>query len=67
MSESVMSCCECQNLEKKILQELPAKLRELVRDAYLDAGMSGLCAEGQLEVALEAINEREIRKILSLS
>ncbi|MGZ3722336.1 MAG: acetyltransferase [Bdellovibrionales bacterium] len=45
---------------KVILEEI----RQILKTAYEDAGISGLCDEGRFEAALGALNSAAIEKIL---
>lgn len=52
----------------KAEQQLAERVRkaciEAAREGFLDASMSGLCAEGAMEAAISAIQKLDIEKIV---
>lgn len=48
----------------KILEAVRLACLEAALEAYEDAGMSGLCAEGRWECAIQAIRELDLKTVL---
>lgn len=47
-----------------IAQEVLKEARQAMTDAYESGGLSGLCAEGRWELALDALHSLELEKIV---
>lgn len=50
---------------RELAEAVRSACLEAARKAYEDAGMSGLCAEGRWELALQAIRELDLEALLS--
>lgn len=48
----------------KIAELIRAACLEAALEAYQDAGISGLCAEGRWEYAMQAISTLDLKEIL---
>lgn len=53
-----------QSREQKIAENVRAALIEAAKNAYEDAGISGLCAEGRWENALGAMQTLDLQSLL---
>lgn len=52
------------NSEQKLAERVRKACVEAAREGFMDASMSGLCAEGALEAATSAIQKLDIEKII---
>ena len=50
---------------RALSEAIRAALVEAARDAYEDAGLSGLCAEGRWELALDAMRALDLAAVLA--
>lgn len=50
-----LNCVKCDEMGAKVAQTVIKKCRDSLVEAYLDAGVSGLCGEGQWEAALGSL------------
>jgi hypothetical protein len=55
------------NNERQIAEHVRQACLQAALDAYEQAGISGLCAEGRWEVALDAIRQLDITKLIESS
>jgi hypothetical protein len=54
---------DTSNAQQKIAEATQRALVEIALQAYEEAGLSGLCAEGRWEVAIGAMRSYDVRKI----
>lgn len=60
-----LNCVRCDELAEKAAKALIEAARQAMVQAYEDAGMSGLCAEGRWDLALDALKTLDHRKVLN--
>jgi len=54
-----------QDLKRRLVEEVREACLKAARDAYENAGISGLCEEGRWECALDAIRSLDLEAIIS--
>jgi len=52
------------NTKQLLAERVRKACIEAARDGFMDASMSGLCAEGAMEAAVSAIQKLDIEKII---
>ena len=55
----------CDEFARKVAEAVIKECRESLVAAYEDAGISGLCAEGRWEMALDSLRSIDLSKIVS--
>jgi hypothetical protein len=55
-----LECRRCDEAGRAVAEAVREALESAARRAYEEAGMSGLCAEGRWELALDAIRTTEL-------
>ena len=55
-----LECKRCDEAGQAIAEAVRAALLDAARQAYEDGGMSGLCAEGRWELALDAVKAADL-------
>ena len=58
-----LNCVLCDEAGEAVAQAVLKEARSTMLHAYEDAGMSGLCAEGRFELALDALREMDLRSV----
>lgn len=61
----VLNCVRCDEMAEKAGKALIESARTAMVEAYDNAGMSGLCAEGRWDLALDALNSLDVKSILN--
>ena len=60
-----LNCVRCDEFARKVAEAVIEECRESLVAAYEDAGISGLCAEGRWEMALDSLRSINLSKIIS--
>jgi hypothetical protein len=60
-----LNCVRCDEFARKVAEAVIKECRESLIAAYEDAGISGLCAEGRWEMALDSLRSIDLSKIIS--
>jgi hypothetical protein len=60
-----LNCVRCEEFARKVAEAVIKECRESLAAAYEDAEISGLCAEGRREVALDSLRSIDLSKIIS--
>jgi hypothetical protein len=60
-----LDCVRCDEFARKVAEAVIKECRESLIAAYEDAGISGLCAEGRWEMALDSLRSINLSKIIS--
>ena len=60
-----LNCVRCDELRRKVAEAVIKACRESLVAAYEDAGISGLCAEGRWEMALDSLRSIDFSQIIS--
>ena len=60
-----LNCVRCDEFARKVAEAVIEECRESLVAAYEDAGISGLCAEGRWEMALDSLRSIDLSKIMS--
>ena len=60
-----LNCVRCDEFARKIAEAVVKECRASLVVAYEDAGISGLCAEGRWEMALDSLRSINLSKIIS--
>ena len=60
-----LNCVRCDEFARKVAEAVIKECRESLVAAYEDAGISGLCAEGRWEMALDSLRSIDLSKIIS--
>jgi hypothetical protein len=58
-----LDCKWCDEMGSSIAEALRAKALEVIRDAFETGGLSGLCAEGRTDLALDALRAFDFKPI----
>lgn len=59
-----LNCVRCDEMGIAIAQALTTGIKTLVIDRYTEAGISGLCEEGRIEVALGALDDLDLKALV---
>lgn len=59
-----LNCMRCDEFFENVLSAVVAVSKESFQRAYEAAGQSGLCEEGQIEIALDSLNALSREEIL---
>ena len=59
------NCVRCDEFARKVAEAVIKECRESLVAAYEDAGISGLCAEGRWEMALDSLRSINLSKIIT--
>ena len=60
-----LNCVRCDEFARKVAEAVIKACRESFVAAYEDAGISGLCAEGRWEMALDSLRSIDLSQIIS--
>ena len=60
-----LNCVRCDEFAREIAEAVIKECRASLVAAYEEAGMSGLCAEGRWEMALDSLRSIKLSKIIS--
>ena len=60
-----LNCVRCDDLAREVAEAVIKQCRESIVAAYEDAGISGLCAEGRWEMALDALRSIDPSKFIA--
>jgi hypothetical protein len=60
-----LNCVRCDEFTRRVAEAVIKECRESLVAAYEDAGISGLCAEGRWEMALDSLRSINLSKIIS--
>lgn len=59
-----LNCVRCDELLADFLETIKKILKSEIHQSLQTAELSGLCGEGQLDFALDAINSLDVKKLL---
>jgi hypothetical protein len=60
-----LDCVRCDELARKVAEAVIKECRASLVAAYEEAGISGLCAEGRWEMALDSLRSIDLSGIIS--
>ncbi|WP_240359638.1 DUF3565 domain-containing protein [Pyxidicoccus trucidator] len=59
-----LDCKRCDEAGRAVAEAVREALRTAARQAYEDGGLSGLCAEGRWELALDALGSTDLLPVI---
>jgi hypothetical protein len=62
-----LNCVRCDEMGEKVAAAAIAECRKAITAAYEQGGVSGLCAEGRWELALDSLESVSIRALVESS
>jgi hypothetical protein len=60
----ILNCVRCDEMAEKAGKAVIDAARSALIEAYEDGGMSGLCAEGRWDLALDALKKLDLKTVL---
>ncbi len=60
----VLNCVRCDEMAEKAGKAVLEAARSALTQAYEDGGMSGLCAEGRWDLALDSLKKLDLKAVV---
>jgi hypothetical protein len=61
---SILNCVRCDEMGMAIAKKVIARAKVTLLESYESAGISGLCEEGRLEVAIGSLDSIPLRQLI---